>query len=241
VETTATPEDDGYRLNGTKLFVPDAHVADLLLVAARTSSSPDPSQGITLFLVPGESSGLGISQLNSIGSDRQCEVVLNNVRVPSTSVLGQVDQGWTIIQRAIQRAIAGKCVEMLGGADAVLEMTVEYVKQRTQFGRPVGSFQAVQHHCSNMATDVEGSRHIAYQAAWRVSEGIPADRELAMAKVWLSGAYQRVCATAHQCHGAIGFTKEHNLQLYTRRAKVQELHYGDVNFHKELALQHIED
>jgi alkylation response protein AidB-like acyl-CoA dehydrogenase len=241
VETTATPEDDGYRLNGTKLFVPDAHVADLLLVAARTSSSPDSSQGITLFLVSGKSAGLGISQLNSIGSDRQCEVVLNNVRVPSTSVLGQVDQGWPIIQRAIQRAIAGKCVEMLGGADAVLEMTVEYVKQRTQFGRPVGSFQAVQHHCSNMATDVEGSRHIAYQAAWRVSEGIPADREVSMAKVWLSGAYQRVCATAHQCHGAIGFTKEHNLQLYTRRAKVQELHYGDVNFHKELALQHIED
>ena len=140
----------------------------------------------------------------------------------------------------MQRAIAGQCLQMLGGADAVLEMTVEYAKQRTQFGRPVGSFQAVQHHCSNMATDVEGSRHIAYQAAWRISESLPADREVAMAKVWVSGAYQRVCATAHQCHGAIGFTREHNLQLYTRRAKVQELNYGDVNFHKELALQHID-
>jgi alkylation response protein AidB-like acyl-CoA dehydrogenase len=241
VETTAMPEGDGYRLNGTKLFVPDAHVAGLLLVAARTSASPDPSQGITLFLVASESSGLAVGQLNSIGLDRQCEVVLNDVTVPATSVLGQVDAGWPVIQRAVQRAVAGKCMEMLGGADAVLDMTVEYVKQRTQFGRPVGSFQAVQHHCSNMAADVEGSHHIAYQAAWRVSEGIPADREVAMAKAWLSGAYQRVCATAHQCHGAIGFTREHNLQLYTRRAKVQELSYGDVNFHKELALQHIED
>jgi len=241
VETTATPEGDAYRLNGTKLFVLDAQVADLLLVATRTSSSPDPSQGITLFLVPGDSPGLSVNQLNSIGSDRQCEVVLNDVRVPASSVLGPVDQGWPVIQRAIQRAVAGKCVEMLGGAEAVLDMTVEYVKQRTQFGRPVGGFQAVQHHCANMATDVEGSRHVAYQAAWRVSEGLPADREVAMAKAWLNGAYQRVCATAHQCHGAIGFTKEHNLQLYTRRAKVQELNYGGVNFHQELALQHIDD
>jgi alkylation response protein AidB-like acyl-CoA dehydrogenase len=239
VETTAVRQGDSYQLNGTKLFVPDAHVADLLLVAARTSSSSDPAQGITIFLVPGNSPGLSIAQLNTIASDRQCEVILDNVTVPAALVLGQADQGWPIVQRALHRAVAGKCVEMVGGADAVLEMTVDYVKQRAQFGRPVGSFQAVQHHCANMATDVEGSRHIAYQAAWRLSEGLPAEREVAMAKAWVSGAYQRVCATAHQCHGAIGFTKEHNLQLYTRRAKVQELNYGDVNFHKELALQYI--
>ena len=144
-----------------------------------------------------------------------------------------------MVQRALQRAVAGKCMEMVGGAGAVLNMTVEYVKQRTQFGRPVGSFQAVQHHCANMATDVEGSRNIAYQAAWRVSEGLPADREVSMAKAWVSEAYQRVCATAHQCHGAIGFTEEHDLQLYTRRAKVLELTYGDANFHRELAFQHV--
>jgi alkylation response protein AidB-like acyl-CoA dehydrogenase len=119
-------------------------------------------------------------------------------------------------------------------------MTVEYAKQRAQFGRPIGSLQAIQHHCANMAADVEGSRHLAYQAAWRVSEGLPAEREVSMAKAWVSGAYQRVCATAHQCHGAIGFTKEHNLQLYTRRAKVQELSYGDSSFHKEVALQILE-
>lgn len=239
VETTAVRQGDSYRLNGTKLFVPDAHVADLLLVVARTSSSPDPARGLTVFLVSGNSPGLKTTQLNTIASDRQCEVTLEDVTVPAASVLGQADQGWPIVQRALHRAVAGKCVEMLGGAEAVLEMTVDYVKQRAQFGRPVGSFQAVQHHCANMATDVEGSRHITYQAAWRLSEGLPAERESAMAKAWLSGAYQRVCAAAHQCHGAIGFTREHNLQLYTRRAKVQELNYGDANFHKELALQHI--
>lgn len=240
VETTATCEGGAYRLKGTKLFVPDAHVADLIVVAARTNTDPNPAAGITLFLVQGNSPGVSVSQLNSIALDRQCEVTLDNVTVSADKVLGEVNQGWPIIQRALQRAIAGKCLEMLGGADAVLDMTVEYAKQRTQFGRPVGTFQAVQHHCANMAIDVEGCRHIAYQAVWRISEGLPAEREVAMAKAWISGAYQRVCATAHQCHGAIGFTREHNLQLYTRRAKVQELSYGDVDSHRESVLQNLD-
>ena len=240
VETIATHEDGAYRLSGTKLFVPDAHVADLMVVAARTDTGPDPAAGITLFLVQGNSPGVSVSQLNSIALDRQCEVTLDNVTVSTDTVLGELNQGWPIIQRTLQRAIAGKCLEMLGGADAVLDMTVEYAKQRTQFGRPVGTFQAVQHHCANMAIDVEGSRHIAYQAVWRISEGLPAEREVAMAKAWISGAYQRVCATAHQCHGAIGFTREHNLQLYTRRAKVQELSYGDVDSHRESVLQNLD-
>lgn len=239
VETSAERQGDSYLLNGTKLFVPDAQAADLILVAARTSSATDPAQGITLFMVPVGSQGLSISPLNTISSDRQYEVTFGGVTVPADSTLGPVDGGWPVVHRALQRAIVGKCAEMLGGADAVLEMTAEYVKQRTQFGRPIGSFQAVQHHCANMATDVEGSRNIAYQAAWRVAEGGPAEKEVSMAKAWISAAYERVCATAHQCHGAIGFTKEHDLQLYTRRAKVQELTYGDINFHKELVLNNL--
>ena len=240
IETTAGRQGDSYVISGTKLFVENAHTAEVLLVAARTSAETDPSQGITLFLVPADSQGLSISPLNTIASDRQSEVILDGVSVPATSVLGEIGGGWPVVKRALQRAVAGKCILMLGGADAVLEMTVEYVKQRTQFGRPIGSFQAVQHHCADMATDVEGSRNIAYQAAWQLSEGGPADREVSMAKAWVSGAYHRVCDAAHQCHGAIGFTKEHELQLYTRRAKVMELTYGDQNFHKELALQYID-
>ena len=239
VETVAHSQGDNYVISGTKLFVADAHAAGLILVAARTSTGTDPAQGITLFLVPAGTQGLRISPLNTISSDRQFEVTLDGVSVPAASTLGAVDQGWPVVQRALQRAVTGKSVEMLGGADAVVQMTVEYVKQRTQFGRPIGSFQAVQHHCANMATDVEGSRNIVYQAAWRVSEGGPSEREVSMAKAWVSGAYQRVCAMAHQCHGAIGFTKEHDLQLYTRRAKALELNYGDANFHKELLLDNL--
>ena len=239
IATTATREGGAFRIDGAKLFVPQAHTADLLLVAARTAESADPAQGITLFLIPADAAGLTINPLATISADRQCEVILEGVQAPADAVLGAVDEGWTIIQRALQRAVAGQCLEMLGGAAAVLEMTVEYAKQRTQFGRPVGTFQAVQHHCANMATDVEGCRHIAYQAAWKIASGEPAEREVAMAKAWVSSAYQRVCNLAHQCHGAIGFTKEHDLQLYTRRAKVQELSYGDANWHKETALRHI--
>ena len=240
VETVANRQGDDFVINGTKLFVADAGAADLLLIVARTSAESDPARGITVFLVPAANQGLTISPLNTIASDRLYEVTLDAANVPATSVLGKIGEGWPVVQRVLQRATTGKCVEMLGGADAVLEMTVEYVKQRTQFGRSVGSFQAVQHHCADMATDVEGSRNIVYQAAWRVAEGGPADREVSMAKAWVSGAYERVCATAHQCHGAIGFTKEHDLQLYTRRAKVLQLSYGDVNFHKELALQNLD-
>ena len=243
IETTAQQQGDNYVINGTKLFVADAHVAEIMIVAARTSpiTTPqsDPSEGITLFLVPRNSQGLNISPLKTIGSDRQSEVILQGVSVPAASVLGQVGAGWLVAHRTLQRAIAGKCLEMLGGADAVLEMTLEYVKQRTQFGRAIGTFQAVQHHCANMATDLEGSRNIIYQAAWLISEGGPTEGPVSMAKAWVSGAYHRICESAHQCHGAIGFTKEHDLQLYTRRAKALELTYGDANYHKELALQNL--
>lgn len=243
IETTATPVTGGagYTLNGTKLFVPYAHAANLLLVAARTSPASEKSEGITVFLVPGDAPGLQVEALGTIAADKQCEVTLDQVSVPASAVLGEVDRGWPIIQRALQRAIAGLSIQMVGGASAIVDMTVDYVSQRVQFGRPIGSFQAIQHQCARMATDVEGSRNIAHLAAWSVSEGLASERAVALAKAWTSQASHRVCTAAHQCHGAIGFTKEFDLQLYTRRAKVMELSYGDVESHREVFLQRIDD
>ena len=241
VHMTATSQGDNYVLNGTKLFVPDADVAHSVLVVARTAESDDTNYGITIFVVPMDSEGITVSLLSSIGGERQCEIDFNDVTIPNSNVIGGIDSGWPVVEKMLQRAVAANCIEMLGGAEAVLDMTVEYAKQRTQFGRPIGSFQAIQHHCANMASDVEGSRHMASQAAWRISENLQCAREVSMAKVWVTGAYSRICSTAHQCHGAIGFTKEHNLQLYTRRAKVQQLMYGDVHDHKATVLEHIDD
>ena len=237
VQVQARREGDEYLIKGTKLFVPDAHVSDVMIVVARTSQSEDASSGITAFLVPTHRPGVKTTLHRTLGSDKQCEVVFDDVRVPSSAVLGEVNRGWPIIERALQRAAAAKSAEMLGGAEAVLEMTVEYAKQRVQFGRPIGSFQAVQHHCANMATYVESSRYLAYQAVWRLAEGLPAGTEVSMAKAWVSEAYREVCARAHQSHGAVGFTKEHNLQLYTRRARAQEVAFGDASFHRELVAQ----
>ena len=241
IQATASQQGGGYEITGIKLFVPDAEAADVIIVAARTSSGQDPADGVSLFLVPSGTAGLTITPMRSVGNEKVFEVSLDKVNVAADSALGAVDEAWPIVERSIQRATAAQSIQMLGGAEAVLDMTVEYAKGRTQFGRAIGTFQAVQHHCARMATDVEGSKGVAFQAVWRLSEGLSAKKEVAMAKAWIGPAYRRVCATAHQCHGAIGFTKEHDLQLYTRRAKVHELTYGDANHHKEIALQHLDD
>ena len=236
VQTTATRSGDAWTLNGTKLFVSNAHISDLYVVAARTGQG---EKDVTLFLVPRTADGITETLLKTIASDRQSEVVLKDVSVPASDVLGELNQGWSTIEKVLKWGAVGKCAEMVGGGQQVLDMTVEYAKQRTQFGRPIGTFQAIQHHCANMATDVEGSKYITYQAAWHLSEGDSADREVAMAKAWVSEAYRRVCALGHQCHGAIGFTKEHNMQLYSRRAKAAELAFGDADHHLEAVAQQI--
>ena len=230
VQAAARKSDDGYVLNGTKLYVPNANVSDYVIVAARTGQG---ESDISLFVVPSSAEGLTVTPLDTLASDKQSELVLNNVHVPGSALLGEIDGGWETLERILAWGAVAKCAEMLGGAQQTLDMTVAYAKQRIQFGRAIGSFQAIQHHVADMAADVEGCRYTTYQAAWMLSEGLPAKREVAMAKAWVSDAYHRVCMLAHQCHGAVGFTKEHDLQLYSRRSKAAELMFGDAEFHME--------
>lgn len=240
IEATAKQKGNQYILNGTKLFVSNADTADYFIVAAKTSDSKDPEKGVTLFIVPSNSKGISETSLKTVASDHQSELVFENVTLPTSTILGEKDAGWPIIRKILEYAAVGKCAEMIGGAEKVLDMTIDYVKQRKQFGNPIGSFQAIQHHCANMATDVETSKYITYQAAWKLGTGSAASIEAATAKAWVSEAYKRICALAHQCHGAIGFTKEHDLQLYTRRAKAAELAFGDTDFHLEIVAQSID-
>ena len=236
VELTANADGDFCVLNGIKLFIPNGEAADNLLVVARTG---DGEKDITLLLVDAKSPGVAYEGLKTIASDHQAEITFKDVRVPASNILGEVNKGWDIVEKIQEWGAAGKCAEMVGGAQFVLEMSVEYAKQRVQFGRPIGSFQAIQHHCANMVTDVDGSRYIAYEAIWRVSEALDSAKEVSMAKAWVSDAYRRVCALGHQIHGGIGFTKEHDMQLYFRRAKAAELAFGDGDFHRELVAQHL--
>jgi alkylation response protein AidB-like acyl-CoA dehydrogenase len=229
VKTKATARNGGYVINGTKLFVLNANVADYILCVARTKQAENPEDGITLFLVDARSPGLKCTLLETLARDKQCEVVFDDVTVSEKDMVGQRDEGWTIVKNVLQRATVAKCTEMVGGAQAALDMAVDYAKERVQFGRPIGSFQAIQHYCADMATDVGGSRFITYKAAWKVSEGLPAALDVAIAKAWASEAYGRVTLSAHQIFGAIGFTMYHDIHLYYRQAKAGEIVFGDAD------------
>ena len=237
IEVKAAADNDAYILNGTKLFVPDANVADYMLVVARTSSGTKPEDGITIFIVDAKSPGISCTVLKTIANDKLCEVVFNQVRVPKGNILGELNQGWSAVKKIIERAAVGKCCEMVGCIQQALDMTVDYAKERKQYDRPIGSFQVIQHYCVDMITDVEGTRLSAYQTAWMISEGLPCTQEVAIAKAWVGEACQRVMALAHQIHGAIGVTIDHDLQYYTRRAKAAEVTFGDAGFYREIVAQ----
>jgi len=237
ITVKATADNDTYIINGTKLFVPDAHIADYLLCVARTNEQAEAENGITIFIVDATSPGISCTPLKTMAGDKQYEVVFDQVRVAKDNILGQLDQGWKVVRKVIEQAAVAKCCEMLGGMQRVLEMTVDYAKERRQFDRPIGSFQVIQHYCANMVTDVDGSRFSTYQAAWRISEGLPCAKEVAIAKAWMGEAYGRVITLAHQIHGAIGCTIDHDLQFYTRRGKTAELTFGDGDFYREIVAQ----
>jgi len=230
ISVEATRHDGNYTISGTKLFVPDAHIADYLLCVAKAK----PRGGITIFLTDAKSHRIRSTVLKTIAGDKLCEVVFDQMPVPRANILGRLNQGWGTVQKIMQKAAVGKCCEMVGNIQRVLEMTVDYAKERKQFGHPIGSFQVIQHYCADMATDVDSARFITYQAAWMLSEGLPCTKEVAIAKAWISEASRRVFTLAHQIHGAIGVTTEHDLHYYTRHAKAAELAFGDANFYREV-------
>lgn len=239
IRVRATSAKDDYIIDGAKLFVPDAQVADYLICVTRTKDGADQENGITLFLVDAKTPGIVCTPLKTMAGDKQYEVVFEKVRVPKKNMLGELDRGWEEVKKILQQAAVGKCSEMVGAARRALEMTVDYAKERTQFDRPIGSFQAVQHHCANMTVDVDASTFIAYEAAWRLSEGLPCAMEVAMAKAWVSDACRRVCALGHQVHGAVSFGDDHDLHLYTKRVKTAEVAFGNADFHLEALAQEL--
>jgi alkylation response protein AidB-like acyl-CoA dehydrogenase len=239
IQVKATPEGDNYVINGTKLFVPDAHIADYIIVVARTAKRADPEKGVTLLIVDGKSPGISTFVLRTMAGDKQCELTMDKVKVPKANILGKLNQGWSMVKKIIEWAALAKSAEMMGGAQQVLEMTIQYAKERVQFDRPIGSFQIIQHYLADMSIDVDSSRVSLHKAAWTLSEGIPCTKEISVIKGWISEAYRRVTAQAHQIHGAIGFTKDHDLELYFRRAKAGELFYGDADFHREIVAQQL--
>jgi len=231
ITTKAIPEGDGFTITGTKLFVHYAHIADYLLVVARTGETVTDDRGITVFVVDGKAPAIALTPLITIAADKQFELHFDRTPALSSDILGGLHTGSPLIKATLQKATAIQCAEMVGGAQQELEMTAEYTKTRVQFERPIGTFQAVQHRLADMFIDVNGARWITYQAVWRLSQGLPAAKEVAIAKAFTGNACQRVAFSAQQLHGAIGVDLDYDLHFYFRRAKAFELNFGATPYH----------
>ena len=237
VTLAAKPVGGGWRLDGVKLFVPDAEGADYTVVVARTRG--DGEDGISLFLVKGQPKGMTVTQLKTLDMTRRwCEVRFDGVELGSDALMGAPAKAWPALKRALEWATGALCAEMIGGAQKVLEASTEYAKTRHQFGKPIGIYQAVSHKLADMLVLSESGRSATYYAAWAVEADAP-DRALAssMAKAYVSDAYRKVAGDGIQVHGGIGFTWEHDMHLYFKRAKASEVTLGDATYHRELVAQ----
>jgi alkylation response protein AidB-like acyl-CoA dehydrogenase len=227
-------------LNGTKTFVVDGHTADLLIVAARRQGSQG-QEGISLFVVPAGTPGIERRLLPTMDQTRkQAEIKFTNVRVPAAALMGNEGDGWSILSPTLDRAAIALSAEQVGGAQRCLDLSVQYAKERIQFSRPIGSFQAIKHKCADMLLRVESARSASYYAGWAAAENEPDLPALAsLAKAYCSDAYFHCAAESVQIHGGVGFTWEYDVHLYFKRAKSSEILLGDAAYHRELVAQRI--
>jgi alkylation response protein AidB-like acyl-CoA dehydrogenase len=228
----ATAAGDGWTLTGTKSYVLDGHTAALILVAARTPG------GVSLFAVDADASGLTRTPLSTMDQTRK-QAKLEFAATPAR-LIGAEGGAGPVLQKTLDLAAVALAAEQVGGAQRVLDMSVEYAKTRIQFGRPIGSFQAIKHKCADMLLEVESAKSAAYYAGWAAAED---NEELpvtaCLAKAYCSEAYFHAAAENIQIHGGIGFTWEHDAHLYFKRAKSSELILGDPSYHRELLAQRI--
>lgn len=232
IEATATKDGDAWKINGEKMFVLDGHTADLIIVAAKTDA------GTSLFHLNSDAAGLTREALSTMDQTRK-QAKLTFADTPAT-LIGTDGGGWDVLSTVLDLTAVALAAEQVGGAQFVLEMAVQYAKDRVQFGRPIGSFQAIKHKCADMLLEVESAKSAAYYAAWcaaEMNDELPSVASLA--KAYCSEAYFHASAENIQIHGGIGFTWEHPAHLYFKRAKSSELLFGDPTYHRELLAQRI--
>ena len=233
VKLAASASGDGYLLNGKKLFVPYAKSAEKMIVVARTADRENPEEGVTVFLVDAQSPGITFAPMPVTARDARCEVTFTDVAAPKASVLGEIDRGWEIVEYILTYAPVLKAAEMAGGVQAILNITTKYAGERIQFGKPIGSYQAVQHRLVDLLTQAEGLRYVVYEAAWKINSGEPSKLLSSMAKLKANHVYQRACIDGIYLHGAIGFTEELDIGLYHIRSKAFEFDLGGSDLHRD--------
>ncbi len=241
INVRAIRKGNGFLINGTKLFVPYAHVADYIVCVTRTEEEARKDRQITLFLVEGKCRGLEYTPLRTVACDKQYEVAFTGVEIPEKNMLGRYGEGWETTKKVLECAAVAQCAFMVGGAERVLEIAVDYAKKRVQFGHAIGSFQAIQHRIANSMVDLDGAKLATYKAVWKLHQGLPCSQEVSVAKAWVNQACQRICANAHQVIGGVGVINDHDMQLYSRRIKQAEYLWGDTNYHREKVAKHLEE
>jgi alkylation response protein AidB-like acyl-CoA dehydrogenase len=239
ITVKATPKGDDFIINGTKLFVEMAHVADYIICVTRTKDTTLPEEGITIFLVDSKTPGVRCEIIPSIAADKLCELRFENVTVSKKGMLGEIDKGWPIVEMMLRKGAIAKCAESIGAIQTCVEMTVAYSKERVQYDRPIGAFQALQHIMADMWTSMQTSRYLVYKAAWMESEGQPCAKETSMAKAYVNEVYKNVGKWAVRLHGAIATSYDHDIPLYYRRSKAADTAFGGTDFHRELVAQEI--
>ena len=228
----ATADGDGWVLNGTKMFVDNFVVAQRCLVAARTAVVSESNQGISLFLVDTNGTGVDQTALTTLAKDKQSRVDFKNHRVEASALVGELNQGWPIVEAMLDRATAFLCCQMTGAARKDAEMAIEYAKNRVAFGRPIGSFQSVQHMLADMLLHVDGGEMLTFEALWKMDEGLPASVEVSQAKAFCNEKCESVVRTSQVIHGGIGFMMEFDLHLWFRRVTSWTMRLGTTYDHR---------
>jgi len=239
ITTTAHPDGSDVVLTGTKSYVVDGHTADLLLIAARAPGTTG-ATGVRTFLVPATTRGIERRVLGTMDETRRlAEIHLDGVRVPQSAALGGDGAGWPALATTLHLATVALAAEQVGGAERCLDLAVGYAGERVQFGRPIGSFQAIKHKCADMLMRVEAARSAAYYAACTADDRAELATAASLAKAYCSDAYFQCAADSLQIHGGVGFTWEYDVHLYFKRAKSSESLLGDASYHRELVAQQL--
>jgi len=240
IHMPATRDGDDFILDGTKLCVSDAHVADFIVMPVRTGKGSDADDGITLFILNAKEKGVTISVLPTMDGTRKIgSVTCDNVRLNKESILGERNRGWSPLLQALQRAQVGLCAEAVGGAQKAMEIARDYAKVRVQYDQPIGAFQAIKHMSAQMFVETESSRSLLYWASWAQDHGDEHEAAIAAssAKSYCTDAFTKVASKSIQVLGGTGFTMENEMHLYLKRAKANQAALGTPVYHRERVMQ----
>jgi alkylation response protein AidB-like acyl-CoA dehydrogenase len=233
VQMSARADGDAFVLNGNKMFVDFFPASDQCLVACRTAAASAQSEGLSLFLVDSKSAGISVTRLNSLAKDALCEVHFKDVRVPKARLVGTLHEAWPVISDMLDLGAVLLCTQMLGATRMDAEMAIEHAKFREAFGQPIGAFQSIQHTCADMIIWIDGGELLAYEALWKMDQGMPASVEVSQAKAFCNEKCVAVVRNSQSIHGGIGFMMEFDLHLWYRRVTSWTMRLGTSFEHRE--------